>query len=189
MRSHIALSPLYAGQEEQPDGSARRCRPADEPLRYEHEPDTQCNVLGEECPGLSRLTAAHSRVDDDLVFGDAAARWLRAAGFEVFLAPDHRLALQDLESTRSVDLLITDIVMSERVNGVALSRMARMRRPELKVIYLTAYDIPGVEDEAAGPVLRKPIDDERLLAEVRRVLTTADAGSTGKPSGLSFSTG
>ena len=128
-------------------------------------------------------------VDDDPAFGDATARVLRAAGFEVFLAPDHRLALEDLESTRPIDLLITDIVMPDRVNGVALSRMARMRRPELKVIYLTAYDIPGVEDEAAGPVLRKPIDDERLLAEVRRVLTTADAGSTGKPTGLPFSTG
>src|SRR6516162_5807123 len=119
-------------------------------------------------------------VDDDPAFGDAMARVLRAAGSEVFLAPDYRLALEDLESTRPIDLLIMDIVMPDRVNGVALSRMTRMRRPELKVIYLTAYDIPGVEDEAAGPVLQKPIDDERLLAEVRRVLTTADAGSTGK---------
>ena len=116
------------------------------------------------------VTARILVVDDDAVFGDATARVLRAAGFEVFLAPDHRLALEDLESTRPIDLLITDIVMPDRVNGVALSRMARMRRPELKVIYLTAYDIPGVEDEAAGPVLRKPIDDEHLLAEVRRVL-------------------
>jgi CheY-like chemotaxis protein len=111
-------------------------------------------------------------VDDDPAFGDAAARVLRAAGFEVFLAPDYQLALEDLESTRPIDLLITDIVMPDRVNGVALSRMARMRRPGLKVIYMTAYDIPGIEDEAIGPVLRKPIDDEHLLAEVRRVLAT-----------------
>ena len=109
-------------------------------------------------------------VDDDLVFGEATARVLRAAGFEVSLSPDHRLALEDLESARPIDLLITDIVMPERVNGVALSRMAQMRRPGLKVIYLTGYEIPGVEDEANGPVLRKPIDDEQLLAEVRRVL-------------------
>jgi CheY-like chemotaxis protein len=109
-------------------------------------------------------------VDDDQVCGDATARVLRASGFEVCLAPDFRLALEDLESTRPLDLLITDIVMPERVNGVALSRMARMRRPELKVIYLTGYDIPGIEDEASGPVLRKPIDDEHLLAEVRRLL-------------------
>jgi len=111
-------------------------------------------------------------VDDDKICGDATARVLRAAGFEVSLAPDHRLALEDLESTRPVDLLITDIVMPDRVNGVALSRMARMRRPELKVIYLTAYDIPGVEDDAIGPVLRKPVDEEQLVAEVRRVLAT-----------------
>jgi CheY-like chemotaxis protein len=111
-------------------------------------------------------------VDDDVVFGEATARVLRATGFEVSLAPDHRLALEDLESTRPIDLLITDIVMPERVNGVALSRMARMRRPELKIIYFTAYDIPGVEDDAVGPVLRKPIDPEQLVAEVSRVLAT-----------------
>src|SRR5712691_36917 len=106
-------------------------------------------------------------VDDDLVFGEAAASVLRVAGLEVLLAPDYRLALEDLESTRPLDLLITDIVMPERVNGVALSRM---RRPALKVIYLTAYDIPGIEDEAIGLVLRKPIDGDRLLSEVKRVL-------------------
>jgi DNA-binding NtrC family response regulator len=109
-------------------------------------------------------------VDDDQICGDAIARALRAAGFEVSLAPDYRLALEDLESTRSIDLLITDIVMPDRVNGVALSRMARMRRPGLKVIYLTGYDIPGVADEAIGPVLRKPIDDDRLVAEAKRAL-------------------
>ena len=122
---------------------------------------------------LERHTVTGSRiqvVDDDPAFGDSTARVLRAAGFEVCLAPDYRLALEDLESTRPIDLLITDIVMPDRVNGIALSRMARMRRPELKVIYLTAYDIPGLEDEAAGPVLRKPIDEAQLLAEVTRIL-------------------
>jgi CheY-like chemotaxis protein len=122
---------------------------------------------------LQRTPARVLLVDDDLVFGDAAARMLRAAGFEVFLAPDHRLALEEIESTRPIDLLITDIVMPERVNGVALSRMAQMRRPGLKVIYLTAYDIPGVEDEANGPVLRKPIDDGDLVAKVRSVLAAS----------------
>jgi two-component system, NtrC family, sensor kinase len=110
-------------------------------------------------------------VDDDAVFGDAAAGMLRGAGFEVLVAPDYRLALEELESTRPIDLLITDIVMPERVNGIALSRMAQMRRPGLKVIYLTGYDLQGMEDDADGPVLRKPIDEGQLVAKVRSVLT------------------
>jgi len=126
--------------------------------------------------GFQRTLETSARilvVDDDLVFGDATARVLRAAGFEVILAPDHRLALEELESTRPIDLLLTDIVMPERVNGVALSRMAQMRRRGLKVIYLTAYDIPGVEEEVVGPVLRKPIAPEHLLAEVKRALAAS----------------
>jgi CheY-like chemotaxis protein len=120
-----------------------------------------------------RIVVSNARilvVDDDKICGDAIQRVLCAAGFEVSFAPDHRLALENLESTRPIDLLITDIVMPERVNGVALSRMARMRRPGLKIIYLTGYDIQGVEDEVDGPVLRKPIDEEQLVAEVKRTL-------------------
>jgi CheY-like chemotaxis protein len=111
-------------------------------------------------------------VDDDLAFRAAAAGALRTAGFEVFVAPDYRLALEELESPRPVDLLITDIVMPDRVNGVALSRMARMRRHDLKVVYVSGYDIPGVEEEVFGLVLKKPLDDDCLLNEVRRVLAT-----------------
>src|SRR5271156_4171917 len=130
---------------------------------------TPSTTTSKSASGVQRILL----VEDDLGFGEATAKLLRSAGFEVFLAPDHRLALEDLESTRPIDLMITDIVMPDRVNGVALSRMARMRRPELKVIYLTAYDIPGVEDDTIGLVLRKPIDEEQLVAEVRRVLATA----------------
>jgi PleD family two-component response regulator len=71
--------------------------------------------------GLERRTVTGPRilvVDDDPAFGEATARMLRAAGFEVFLAPDYRLALEDLESTRPIYLLITDIVMPDRVNGL-----------------------------------------------------------------------
>ena len=51
--------------------------------------------------------------------------------------------------------------MPDSVNGIALSRMARLRRRDLKVIYITGYSIPGVEREALGPILRKPVDNQR----------------------------
>jgi CheY-like chemotaxis protein len=115
-------------------------------------------------------------VDDDDAFAASAGKALRNRGFEVVVAADYRPALEELESPRRVDLLISDIVMPERVNGLALSRMARMRRPDIKVIYVTAYDIPSAEREALGPVLRKPVDEMRLLAEVQRTLAETSTG-------------
>jgi DNA-binding NtrC family response regulator len=109
-------------------------------------------------------------VDDDEVFREASATLLRSSGYEVILASDHRLVLQILESDKPIDLLIADIVMPERVNGLALGRMARLRRPEIKLLYISGYDIPGLQDEALGPIIKKPVDNDRFLAEVGRAL-------------------
>jgi CheY-like chemotaxis protein len=102
-------------------------------------------------------------VDDDEAFSYAAAKSLRQAKFVVSVAPDHRLALQILEGPQPIDLLITDLVMPGGINGFALARMARLRRLDLKVLYLTAYDLPM--EEAIGKILRKPIDLDVLVLE------------------------
>lgn len=107
-------------------------------------------------------------VDDEESFRYAATKALEAAGFLVDAAPDYRRALELLEQGAPIDLLLTDVVMPERVHGFALARMARMRKLDLKVIYITAYDVPEVE--GVGKVLRKPISSEQLVSEVRRVL-------------------
>jgi CheY-like chemotaxis protein len=109
-------------------------------------------------------------VDDDELFRESTAAFLRSAGYSVQVAPDYRLALEILESDEPIDLLLTDIVMPDRVNGMALTRMARMRRRDIRVIYLSGYDIPGLEREAHGTLLRKPVGDDLLLAEIARTL-------------------
>ncbi len=109
-------------------------------------------------------------VDDDDGFREAATRILRSAGHEVSPAPGYRMALEVLEGDKAIDPLILDIVMPERVNGFALARMARLRRPDIRVIYISGYDIPGLEGEALGPIIRKPIDDDALLAVTARAL-------------------
>lgn len=111
-------------------------------------------------------------VEDDEIFGKALGQTLERAGFEVSMANDFRVALEILSSQRPVDVLLTDIVMPASVNGIALSRMARLRRPALKVVYMTGYTVPGAENEALGPILRKPIDEAVLLREVERVLAS-----------------
>ena len=108
-------------------------------------------------------------VDDEEAFRYAAAKALQGAGFDVAVAEDYRDALVHLEGAAPVDLLLTDVSMPNRVNGFALARMARMRRLDLKVLYVTGYDVPTFE--AIGKVLHKPITDEQLISEVRGALT------------------
>jgi len=107
-------------------------------------------------------------VEDEAANRYGVTRALEQAGFDVRSVPDHREALYVFNSDQPLDLLVTDIVMPDRVNGFALARMARMKRPELKVLYMTAFDVGT--DEADGKVLRKPISDEDLVKEVRDCL-------------------
>jgi len=119
------------------------------------------------------MTATSHRillVDDDEAFREAVGAHLRTAGYTVRLAPDYRLALEILESDEPVDLLILDVVMPDRVNGLALGRMARLRRREVRIIYISGYDIAGLDREALGPILHKPVNHEDLIKEVRRSL-------------------
>ena len=111
--------------------------------------------------------------EDDEIYSDTLGKVLRGAGFDVTVTTHFHPALQALDADPSIGLLVADIVVSSGVNGVALSRMARMRRREIKVIYLTGYDLPGVEREALGPILRKPVTEETLIAEVQRALSPA----------------
>ena len=108
-------------------------------------------------------------VDDDDAFRYATVKMLVDAGFETADAPDYRQALEILDDKKPLDLLLMDIVIPG-VNGFALTRMARMRHRSLKVVYLSAFDVPT--DEAIGPVLRKPVDSDVLLAEIRKVLAS-----------------
>jgi CheY-like chemotaxis protein len=114
-------------------------------------------------------------VDDDRTLGEALCQVLRGAGHAATLATEFRTALEILEAERPLDLLLVDIVMPDSVNGIALSRMARLRRHDLKVIYLTGYEIPGADREALGPILRKPVDNQELLDEIGRLLAAGPA--------------
>jgi CheY-like chemotaxis protein len=112
-------------------------------------------------------------VDDDPTFGEALCQVLRCSGYGATLATNFPPALAILDSQQPVDLLLIDIVMPESVNGIALSRMARLRRRGLKVIYLTGYDLPGIDHEPLGPILRKPVDNQVLIQEIHRALSVA----------------
>lgn len=111
-------------------------------------------------------------VDDDAVYAEAIGSVLCQAGFKVDIATHFVPALKILEDADAIDLLIIDLVMPSSINGIALSRMASMRRPGLRIVYVTGHDIPGAEREAVGPILRKPLDNDTLIQIVEQTLAS-----------------
>ncbi len=109
-------------------------------------------------------------VEDDAAYRETLGYILQREGYSVMLTADFRGALEILEAEQPVDLMLVDIVMPDRVNGIALARMARLRRRDIKIIYMTGYNIPGIDREALGPILRKPIEATELIQEIVKVL-------------------
>jgi DNA-binding NtrC family response regulator len=122
-------------------------------------------------------------VEDDQIFLRTLELVLKDAGFDVLAVSDYIPALKHLDSGEQIDVLLTDIVMPNRVNGLALSRMARLRRPGLGVVYITAHDIPGAEEEAEGQILRKPFDSDQLLLAISRELENIRHRAANGPAG------
>ena len=59
-------------------------------------------------------------------------------------------------------------MMPNSLNGFALARMARLRRLDLKVLYLTASEVPT--EDAVGKILHKPLPLDVLTLEARLAL-------------------
>jgi two-component system cell cycle sensor histidine kinase/response regulator CckA len=78
-----------------------------------------------------------------------------------------------------IDLLLTDIRMGPDLNGCDLAQAMRLLRPEIRVVYMSAYaDDERVHEEAeAGTAafLAKPFTPSQLVATVARVLADTSA--------------
>jgi DNA-binding NtrC family response regulator len=102
--------------------------------------------------------------------GEQAVAALRAAGYDAAVFPDSMQALRELEASRHAELLITSVNFERgKPNGLALARMTRMRRPDLKVIFT---DGPDAEEHVNrdGMFLPSPLHPGRLADMVARLM-------------------
>ena len=111
-------------------------------------------------------------VDDDISILEVLEARLESAGFRVIKATGGHEALQIL-AEKDICLLISDMKMPE-LSGMELLDEVRKLRPELPIIFLTAYGtIPGaVAALKSGAVdyLTKPFDGKELIEKVRNTL-------------------
>jgi DNA-binding response OmpR family regulator len=112
-------------------------------------------------------------VDDEPGLRDFVSDALAGAGHRVVTAPDGETAFSELEAS-PVDLLVLDLRLPGRFDGMDVLRHARAELPELPVIVLTAHGSveSAVEAMRLGAVdfLEKPVDGP---AELRRLAARA----------------
>ena len=105
-------------------------------------------------------------VEDDLLVRMLTTEHLLDLGYDVLEASGGDDALEMLEARPDIDLLLTDVRM-DGLNGFVLAKHARELRPDLKILFATAYRF----DRPAGAVvLPKPYRLEQLQSVLNSVL-------------------
>ncbi len=102
-------------------------------------------------------------VEDDRPVREVVRRWLVELGFAVIEAESGDEAMQILDQTPRIALLLTDVVMPGEVDGRALAAHARTRPDVPRVVLMTGY-APDLSRVGDVPLLAKPFTKRQLAA-------------------------
>ncbi|HJU04326.1 MAG TPA: ATP-binding protein, partial [Nitrospiraceae bacterium] len=113
-------------------------------------------------------------VEDDDSLREFSTAALMELGYRVVYARSAPRALELLEEHANIDLLFTDVVLPEGMNGRQLADEARRRRPDLRVLYTTGYTRNAIVhhgrlDQGIN-FIGKPFTFEQLARRVRAIL-------------------
>jgi PAS domain S-box-containing protein len=111
-------------------------------------------------------------VEDDDGVRALVKLMLEANGYEVFAVGDAESAAR-LCTERTIDLLLTDVVMPE-VSGSQLAERLRGLAPSMRILFMSGYSDEAVQRHgeltASAAFLEKPFTERALARKVREVL-------------------
>ncbi len=115
-------------------------------------------------------------VEDNSDVAQVSSALLEELGYRAIVAGDAEAALKLIETgDEAFDLVLSDIVMPGRMDGVALAQVIRERYPALPILLATGYNKAAAGAAGGFTVLRKPYQLAdlgsvvgRLIAEGRR---------------------
>jgi two-component system, NtrC family, response regulator AtoC len=133
---------------------------------------------------MSRETPSILIVDDDPVTCELLCEVFTREGFAARFTQSGESALAEIGIDQP-DVLVSDIRMKTRLDGLTLLDRMRRERPSLPVILMTAFGsletaIKAVK-EGAFDYISKPFDIETMVATVQRALALR---ATGRKNGL-----
>jgi CheY-like chemotaxis protein len=116
-------------------------------------------------------------VDDHVQLRRLLCMTLAGEGFEVTQADSADRALEILQGGLRPDMLVSDVRVPGRINGLQLARAAKRLLPSIAVLLQTGYTDLTVTE---FPVLRKPYNPAELAEALRRVLAQVGADFSGR---------
>ena len=134
-------------------------------------------VDGAEAPReLPRAEAGETVlvVDDEPTVRMLVGDTLAELGYQAIEAADATSGLKVLESDVKIDLLISDIGLPGGMNGKQMADKARLRRPDLKILFITGYAenaaVANGHLEPGMQVMSKPFPMDKLAARIRSII-------------------
>lgn len=125
---------------------------------------------GSEGPGREepRGTEHILLVEDDENVRDVVADMLGELGYRVVSTGDGKEALERLAGDAPIDLLFTDHILPNGLNGRELGKQAMTLRPGIRILLCSGYGSRARNEPF--PVLAKPYRRMELATAIRSVL-------------------
>ncbi len=112
-------------------------------------------------------------VDDEPIVRKSLSDWLKEEGFDILTAEDGYKAIELIEKEK-VHCVILDLKMPG-IDGIQVLKEIKAKRPETKVIMITAYGTIQNAVEAmkigATDYITKPFDPEDIVESIKRALS------------------
>jgi PAS domain S-box-containing protein len=102
-------------------------------------------------------------VEDEPDLMEVAAELFRSIGYEVLTAGNGHDAIDILKRRGDIDLLFTDVMMPNGMNGIELARFTRKLCPGVKVLLASGYPLPALKAEHGN------FDDFALMSKPYRL--------------------
>ena len=109
-------------------------------------------------------------VEDNPDVATASTGLLEQLGYSVRWVPDAEAALKELDRD-GIDLVVTDIVMPGKIDGLGLARAIQQKHPGLPILLATGYSEAAQNARTDFSILRKPYqlhELSRALSELSR---------------------
>jgi two-component system, cell cycle sensor histidine kinase and response regulator CckA len=112
-------------------------------------------------------------VDDDRAVLNLLHEVLGEAGYRVLVAAGGWEAIREFESSGSVELLLTDVIMPD-LTGPVLAERLRSQKPDLRVLFISGFHdadlVQRFVTRKGFTLLPKPFTVAALLRVVREAL-------------------